>query len=142
MLETLNYRNYKKPQYLLADDGPIATYNQKIALGYALDLYDDEILKALSVTRKIRNQFAHARRLIRFNNPLIIQELRSFKFPDTPKYRVSLTLQRPSEENAILVFAILCNDLINYFLKRRVKIASRRGRKISRMLRVASKLIN
>jgi DNA-binding MltR family transcriptional regulator len=44
---------------LLAGDGPLSTFSAKIQICYRLGLIDSEFARALHLTRKIRNAFAH-----------------------------------------------------------------------------------
>ena len=49
---------------LLQDNGPLATFNQKILLGFALGIYDKQTRENLKIISNIRNAFAHSKRLI------------------------------------------------------------------------------
>lgn len=67
---------------LTSDIGPLATFSQKIAAGYAFKLYKDDIRKNLIIVKNIRNAFAHSKHLITFDNELVTKELRSVVLPD------------------------------------------------------------
>lgn len=45
---------------LFAEDGPLATFHRKIAMGLALRIYGKETYFNLEVIRHVRNAFAHA----------------------------------------------------------------------------------
>lgn len=61
---------------LTSDIGPLGTFFQKILCGYALRIYDETLRDQINHIRTIRNQFAHAKKLITFDNDLIIKEIR------------------------------------------------------------------
>ena len=42
-------------------DGPLSTFSRKIAMGYALGVYDSSMKSDLNLIRQIRNAFAHAK---------------------------------------------------------------------------------
>lgn len=75
----------------LADnDGPLGTLSRKIDLGFALGLYDLGLRQNLHIVRKIRNVFAHARKLLDFDHELIGKEMRLVSLPKgrtTPQHR-------------------------------------------------------
>jgi hypothetical protein len=52
-------------------DGPLAELNAKIAMGYALGIYDERMRDDLRWIKDIRNAFAHVRFEINFSTPEI-----------------------------------------------------------------------
>jgi hypothetical protein len=54
--------------------GALSSFFGKIYLGYALGLYEEDILSNLEIIRKIRNAFAHAAVAITFDTPEIAAE--------------------------------------------------------------------
>lgn len=60
---------------LLDDRGPLRSFQSKITTGYAFGIYDDTVQHDLNVIRTIRNTFAHSKKLLDFDDALIIQEL-------------------------------------------------------------------
>ncbi len=61
---------------LTQDDGPLRSFYTKIATGYALRMYDERMRDALDIVRHVRNAFAHSKKPLRFDHPLVIKELR------------------------------------------------------------------
>lgn len=64
---------------LTKEVGPLRTFSQKIVMGYALRIYNNDFRSNLDIVRTIRNQFAHSKRILSFDNPLIVQELAAIK---------------------------------------------------------------
>jgi hypothetical protein len=52
-------------------DGPLSTFSRKIAMGYALGVYDSHVKSDLNFIRQIRNAFAHAKLHLDFDTPEI-----------------------------------------------------------------------
>src|SRR5262245_6781819 len=61
------------------------SFYSKIITGYALGIYDDGIRDNLHIVRNIRNAFAHSRKLIRFDHPAVVNELRKATRTALPK---------------------------------------------------------
>ena len=59
---------------LNSDNGPLFSFNSKIMLGRVLKLYTAELEHNLHIVRKIRNAFAHSKKLITFDNQLIVAD--------------------------------------------------------------------
>jgi hypothetical protein len=79
-LETLLRSKFKRKDdetwaMLVEDNGPLNSFYSKIVAGYALGIYDESMLNDLHIVRNIRNAFAQSKRLIHFDNPLIVREL-------------------------------------------------------------------
>ena len=62
-------------QALQSETGPLRSFAAKISTAYALGIYTEKIQHDLNVVRIIRNAFAHSKKLIDFDDPLIISEL-------------------------------------------------------------------
>src|SRR5260221_3714907 len=60
---------------LTSENGPLRSFNAKIIAGYAFKLYDGKVKADLDVIREIRNAFAHSRKMLRFNDRLIIKKM-------------------------------------------------------------------
>ena len=65
---------------LTGDEGPLGTFSKKITAAYALGVCDDITRSNLNIVRAIRNAFAHAKKLIDFDNELIASELKKVRF--------------------------------------------------------------
>lgn len=79
-LDVLLRKKFKKtddPTWaeLQDDRGPLRSFSAKISIGGALGIYDHKIQHDLNTVRIIRNAFAHSKKLLDFNDPLIVQEL-------------------------------------------------------------------
>src|SRR6516165_6267823 len=78
-LETLLRSKFKrkddKTWEMLVENGPLNSFSSKIVIGYALGIYDERMRNDLNIVRSIRNAFAHSRKLIQFDDPLIVNEL-------------------------------------------------------------------
>jgi hypothetical protein len=79
-LETLLRSKFKRKDdetwaMLVADNGPLNSFYSKIVAGYALGIYDESMRDDLHIVRNIRNVFAHSKKPIQFDHPLIVKEL-------------------------------------------------------------------
>jgi Mannitol repressor len=70
---------------LIAENGPLNTFSSKIAMGYALGIYDKATYSDLTIVRNIRNAFAHSKKLIQFDHPAVVKELRKATRSALPK---------------------------------------------------------
>lgn len=66
---------------LIRDAGPLGTFNAKIVLAYALGIIDQDWMTILNTIRRIRNVFAHARKLTKFSTPEIRDQIYRLKEP-------------------------------------------------------------
>jgi DNA-binding MltR family transcriptional regulator len=114
---------------LVGDKGPLSSFNSKIITGRAFKVFDDKTEHDLNVLREIRNTFAHARKLLLFNDPLIVNKLRSAKL--LAKRDKTHLEYAPF---ALSTFIILCYQLavkLTVRLSRQQKAAARRRLKTS-----------
>ena len=65
---------------LTKHDAPLGTFSRKITLASALGLISDETKSKLKKIGVVRNQFAHAKRLIKFSELQIANEMRGAQF--------------------------------------------------------------
>lgn len=70
---------------MLAEGGPFSTFARKIKSGYAMRVYDDAFEANLNIIRTVRNTFAHSKRLIEFDHPLVAAELKKIAVPSFRK---------------------------------------------------------
>ncbi len=117
-------------------DGPLSGLNAKIVAGYAFGLYGEVFEGALHTLRNIRNAFAHSKKLIDFENELVLKELRKLKNIDKSKpqrSRLSKGLRDVAwiasapEPNGRLAFVVFIYVLSNYFLRYTNKILKRKS---------------
>ena len=81
----LNRKDDETWAMLVADNGPLNTFYFKIAMGYALGIYDNRMRSDLDIVRQIRNAFAHSKKLIQFDHPAVVAELRKATRSALPK---------------------------------------------------------
>lgn len=60
---------------LFEDRGPLSDFNSKILIAQAFSVVPDRLADDMQRIRKIRNCFAHARLDVRFDEPLVAQEV-------------------------------------------------------------------
>jgi hypothetical protein len=120
------------------ENGPLSTIYQKIVLGYALGLYDEKFAENLHIVRRIRNAFAHSKKLITFDDPLIVAELRRVQLPDakrSPLYK-RLKWVKNHKDNPQHAYLNLCLFLAGPMTR---KIVDEFRRHFRRMARLAAK---
>ena len=62
---------------MLVDDiGPLNSFYSKIVIGYALGIYEMISVATYTIVCNIRNAFAHSKKLIQFDHPAVVNELR------------------------------------------------------------------
>jgi len=96
---------------LVGDNGPLNSFSSKIIVGYALGIYDEGMRNDLNIVRNIRNVFAHSKRLIQFDHPLIVKELAKA----TRSYLSKVGPQGAAEFSSRYV--VLCSWLANKLLR-------------------------
>jgi hypothetical protein len=94
--------------------GPLRSFSSKIIIGHAFGIYNEKIQHDLNVVRIIRNAFAHSKKLLDFDDPLIVPELLSAhllpaKFKNISGRRIQETkLERPHSLSSALNFGLRC----------------------------------
>jgi hypothetical protein len=110
---------------LITEDGPFRSFSTKIAMGYAFRMYDEKTRDALHIIRHIRNAFAHSKKLIEFDHPLIIAELQ--KAASLRGIKRLLRIE-PINTGARLAYVSICFQLSTRFFiteSRRYRASSR-----------------
>jgi hypothetical protein len=107
---------------LISDHGPLATFDQKITAGYAFRIYDDATRHNLSIVRKIRNTFAHAKKPTTFGHELIAGELR--KVVDKNRNYRGARQRRGNDYSGL--YADLCMFICIEFGGKQLRAAMRR----------------
>lgn len=113
---------------MLDEQGPYSTFARKITAGHALNLYDEPFAVNLNIVRVIRNTFAHSKRLIDFDHPLIAAELKRVVKPKVGG-RSFAKLKELEPKPAYLA---LCMLLTREILKRRNRAHAASDRKKNR----------
>ena len=62
--------------------GPLSTFTAKIDIAFALEIYDERTRKSLHIIRKIRNEFAHSPKAIKFDNAKLSRMCRRLDMGD------------------------------------------------------------
>jgi DNA-binding MltR family transcriptional regulator len=70
---------------LVGEYGPLGSFALKIIAGHAFGLYDEITLKNLNKVREVRNVFAHAKKILTFSEPEIIDYLKTISMPPNPR---------------------------------------------------------
>lgn len=77
----LEHRDEKTVEKLTGMGGALSSFSQKIEMGYALGLYDEEVRHDLNIVRTIRNAFAHTEKPINFRTKEVKDEWAKIKSP-------------------------------------------------------------
>jgi hypothetical protein len=120
---------------LIGENGPLATFNQKIICGYAFGIYDDVTRHNLSILKDIRNAFAHSKRIISFDEVGIKRSLSSTRLPIKKRSKLYRDLQKvviASKTDARAAFTLLCQELYIEFIKLTIHKVKRANRNLFR----------
>jgi DNA-binding MltR family transcriptional regulator len=86
-------------------DGPLSTFSRKIAMGYALGVYDSSMKSVLNLIRQIRNAFAHAKVHLDFDTPEIRAIVNHINLGNSSQFR-SMSGNRSTSPRKIFVSCI------------------------------------
>lgn len=115
---------------LTDENGPLSGFFSKITIAQAFGLIDDTLAEALHTVRRVRNAFAHAKKLIDFDNPLVLAEFRKIRLPPSKKTNFSKGLQLSrTAESGYAAYVILCFTISNELLRKQVRALKRSRRK-------------
>lgn len=143
-LDVLLRKKFKKTDdatwtELQDDRGPLRSFSAKISIGYALGIYNDKIQHDLNTVRIVRNAFAHSKKLLDFDDPLVIQELSGAHRLPT-KFKIQLR-KDPNNQLAKASFIIICLKLEGAFFTIKNRATNARLRRLRRKV-PASPLAN
>jgi hypothetical protein len=95
---------------LIGDHGPMSSFSAKILMGYAFRIYDDDTKYNLNIVRKIRNAFAHSKKIIHFDHDLISEELLRTKIPKKRYRKDYLKVKQRAQvaQGEKLAYVLLC----------------------------------
>lgn len=119
---------------MLDEQGPYSTFSRKITAGRALGLYDDAFKTNLDIVRVIRNTFAHSKRLIDFDHPLVAAELAKIAIPHVGKRSFTKIKRLPPKVS----YLALCMQLAREILHRVNKARAATDRKADRRTKKSS----
>ena len=145
-LDTLLLRAMKRKDdatwnLLTSESGPFSTFSAKVSAGYALGLYDEVTRDHLNRIRKIRNSFAHAQRLLSFDDEVILDLIRKSALPTqrySERYKdvVWLRSKRRTGQEA---FVALCTAAFTVLSRRQRRGLVATGRNYSRRIKQLSR---
>ena len=115
-------RNDKKMwEKLLDERGPLRSFAAKITIGHAFGIYDAKVEHDLNIVRTIRNAFAHSKKLLDFDDKLLVPELLSAHCLDM---KLKKELQKnPTIQLGKVAYILICLKLQNWFLKKKTRAA-------------------
>ena len=122
--------------------GPLGSFYQKALMGYAMKLYDADLLFNLHIIRRVRNAFAHSKRLITYEDPAVAPELRSVKIPKKGFFHDYLKTTRARQATTQTDYLAICIYAETELIKRatRGSIAANRNRQRAMQRRYAQAL--
>jgi hypothetical protein len=109
---------------MVDERGILSSFSRKIMVGYAVRLYGAELRDNLNIIRAIRNAFAHSRRLINFDHPLVVREFQRLKIPKRQRKAWRKLSAMPPRE----AYVNLCYSVFIAILKKQT-LALRRSSK-------------
>jgi DNA-binding MltR family transcriptional regulator len=130
IVSTLKRRDNSTIGMLVSPEGPLNSFSAKVIHGYAMGIYDDEIRHNLIVVAHIRNAFAHARKLIKFDDPEIIAELGRIRLPLQKRSNLhkDLQLSRSNVLDGRKRYWVLCTVLATQLIRRRSRLLKKSTR--------------
>jgi len=96
---------------MLAESGPFSTFARKITAGHTMGLFDEALCTNLNIVRTVRNAFAHSKRLIDFDHPLVAAELKKIEIPKLRKK----TFKRIKTRSPLIWSPSLCRPALPDF---------------------------
>jgi len=119
---------------LLDEKGPLYSLNTKIEMGYALRLFDEVTKNNLHIVRNIRNVFAHAKKQIDFDHPLIQKEINKAK-PPTVRYKKDFkTFVANNVSGYRLAYASLCVLLCCELVSQQTRAIKEKTRRLKKKI--------
>jgi hypothetical protein len=117
---------------LLSDNGPLSSFYAKIVMGHAFGFYNENTYDDLHIVRNIRNAFAHSKKLIDFDNELVLAELKKAK---NLKRRDLRTLANPTTAtDARYAYIGLCYRLGTRLADVQIRSLRAKGRRLRKKL--------
>jgi DNA-binding MltR family transcriptional regulator len=132
-LDKLLRRRFKRNddkswEVLLDDRGPLRSFHTKIETAYALGILDDPTRKDLHILRTIRNAFAHSKKLLDFDDDLIVKELLKAKCLRQSDKRYFQKYPKAQKMAGKVCFLVLCMRLSRKLLGKHSRAVSRASR--------------
>lgn len=111
---------------------PISSFSGKIDLAYAMGIFDETTKANLHTVREIRNTFAHTKRVLDFEDALIVSALSKIREPNRPGYKRTIRVAKSASTQSGLrmqSFAVICLVLNTQMLEIATKTATARNRR-------------
>lgn len=102
-----------------SENGPLHSFFSKITIAYAFKIIDEKTRDDMHIVRTIRNAFAHSRKIISFDDDLILKELAGASNFDKKLKKIAGESRNKNE--ARLLYVNLCHTIYLKLLKRRTK---------------------
>lgn len=110
---------------LTKPEGALGTFSRKIDFAQAMGLISIDTAKKLDAIRSVRNKFAHFQRLLQFDDPLIIAEMRKARFTVREKRNRSvlkvLSDDKIDDAAGLAIYRNICDLAAIAILKRHNK---------------------
>lgn len=120
---------------MVGEGGPLRTFYAKIVMGHALKLYDATLKDHLHRIRRVRNEFAHTKTLLDFNDVGIVQELKGVHVPTKTSgqlYNWTTQMLHVLKHNPEDAFVILAQNVYIFLLKRHNRSLRASSRNLAR----------
>jgi hypothetical protein len=99
---------------MLDERGPLSTFSRKVSAAHALKIIDDATKTNMDIIRVVRNAFAHSKRIIDFDHPLVVAELSKIA---VPSFRKRTFADLKTNSNKKFVYLMMCMVLTTQLLK-------------------------
>lgn len=101
---------------LLDEEGPLGSFDRKVKFAKYLGILDADMKINFDVIRQTRNLFAHSKRLVTFDHPLVVSILGKIKTPKRSKREFS---QLRAQKNMWAKYISLCIHSVDMVAKKR-----------------------
>jgi DNA-binding MltR family transcriptional regulator len=118
---------------LVSEQGPLHSLYAKIVAGYAFAIYDKKLRDDLHIVRAIRNAFAHSKKMIDFDDELIVAELLSANSLGKA-YGDYLQKEMINRLVAKSAYIFICQEITLKLLRRRHKSTKASYRRVRKKL--------
>jgi hypothetical protein len=116
---------------MVGDHGPFNTFDQKITMAFAFRIFDEATKDNIKIIKNIRNVFAHAKKLVDFDDPLISAEIKKIKVPGYSK-RFHLKVRKGNHYPSKYAYVMLCIIVTTMLIRKRGNSLSAKNRRLVR----------
>jgi hypothetical protein len=111
---------------LIDERGPLSTFSRKVTAAHALKIIDDATKSNMDIIRVVRNAFAHSRKLIDFDHPLVGAELTKIVAPGGRKRIFTRLKTETDKKHAYLILCMVTSTQILARMSKSVMAAAKR----------------